>query len=649
MILPILSAFIIPVVITLIITPAVIKLAHRIGAIDKPGERKVHTSSTPRIGGLAVFGGVIISTVIIVQLFPGIFPDFHEYRREILLISFSMAAVFALGFWDDLHPLKPGIKFAFQFAIAAMIYFAGFKISNITNPIGAGMISVELIDFPLTLLWIVGITNAFNLIDGLDGLASGVAAIACISIFTVSAISGQIWPAVLSLVLAGALVGFLRYNFNPAKIFLGDSGSLFVGFSLALLAIQSTAKITTGFAILFPLLILVLPITDTLISMLRRLMGGFLQEANNHSRSTLKQKLHRMFTPDKSHIHHQLLSLGFTHRNTVLLLYLVSGFFALTAFAVTQIDSLEKSILALMVIAIALYIGIKSLRYHEIAIFNNGLIMPLYKKWILNRRVFLSLIDTFFIIFSFSISYLLVRGFNPVEIQSLRFDHTVALLISVQVLVFWATGLYRENLTHLGIGNALNITGSVTYAMVASAILLLIKNTLPGTLILQFLTFNFYFLLTFILGVRIAYRAMSFWFHRDRPGGEQVLIYGANENGSMLLHKINSRSDNNIRVIGFLDDNPEMEGKFIQGYPVIGSHWQLGKKLNSVKIDTVFICEENVKAEDYKRLLTISDRYHIRLKRVQMSIKDITSTPLQNNNTPINTFHEHEPSVLQTT
>jgi UDP-GlcNAc:undecaprenyl-phosphate/decaprenyl-phosphate GlcNAc-1-phosphate transferase len=646
MLLPILLAFVIPVLITLIITPGVIRLAHKIGATDKPDERKVHTVITPRIGGVAVFTGVISTIVIITLLFPDIFSEFSIYQREVVLIAFSLIAVFTLGFWDDLSPLKPGIKFAFQFAIAALIYFAGFKISTITNPMGAGMISVELIDFPLTLLWIVGITNAFNLIDGLDGLASGVATIACVSIFTVSAVSGQIWPAILSLTLAGALVGFLRYNFNPAKIFLGDSGSLFVGFCLALLAIQSTAKFTTGFAILFPLLVLVLPIADTLISMFRRLMGGYLKEADNGIQSSLSHKLHRMFTPDKSHIHHQLLSFGFTHRNTVLLLYLVSGFFALSAFAVTQIDSLEKSILAVLIIGPALILGIKKLRYHEIAILNNGLMMPLYEKWIMHRPVVLSLVDTFFIIFSFSISYLLVRGFNPDDVQLLRFDHTVALLISIQVAVLWISGLYRENLTHIGIGNAINITRSVTYAIGASAILLLFKQTLPTTLILQFLTFNFYFLLTFILGVRIAYQAMRFWFHRDRPGGEQALIYGANENGALLLHKINNSQKSNIRIVGFLDDAPEMEGQYMQGYPVIGSHWKLGKKLNTLRVDTIYLCSEQIKAEDYKRLLTISDNYGIQLKKVQMSIQDIPYSPAHEGQPAMNLFAK--PTVLST-
>jgi UDP-GlcNAc:undecaprenyl-phosphate/decaprenyl-phosphate GlcNAc-1-phosphate transferase len=242
-------AFSIPVFFALLFTPWIIKLAKLIGAVDKPNERKIHIIPTPRIGGVAVFLSILASGIVLYFTFPNIFTETGENNIQLPITLMCLLFIFTLGFVDDLKSLKPGIKFGVQFLIAGLIYYAGFRISNITNPIGTGMLNVEVIDFPLTVLWIVGITNAFNLIDGLDGLSSGVAAIASISIFMVSALSEQYILAMTSLVLAGALTGFLKYNFRPAKIFLGDSGSLVIGFTLAILSIQSTTKISTGLAL----------------------------------------------------------------------------------------------------------------------------------------------------------------------------------------------------------------------------------------------------------------------------------------------------------------------------------------------------------------------------------------------------------------
>ncbi|HET6528795.1 MAG TPA: MraY family glycosyltransferase, partial [Balneolaceae bacterium] len=440
------TSFIIPLILSLIITPWVIKFALQINAVDNPGGRKIHTSVTPRLGGLAVFSSVVVSVGFIFVLFPELAAPIEAVAWQTYIILFCFLSIFLLGFWDDLNSLKPGIKFGIQFIIAAAVYFAGFKISNITNPVGSGMLNVEMIDFPLTLLWIVGITNAFNLIDGLDGLASGVATIASISIFTVSALEGEFLIAMLALTMAGALVGFLRYNFSPAKIFLGDSGSLFIGFSMALMSIQSTTKTSTGFALLFPMLVLGFPITDTLISMLRRFLGSYMPERSMGKSKSLAGKIHEMFTPDSSHIHHQLLSLGLTHRNTVLLLYFVSAFFALGAFAVTQVQNFEVLLIIGLLVGLVIFHGLKKLRYREIAIFNNGMMLPIYEKWILNRVLFLGLIDLVFVAASYTLSYKLLYGINPSSVQFLNFEQVLIMVIFVQLFTFWITGLYREKI-----------------------------------------------------------------------------------------------------------------------------------------------------------------------------------------------------------
>ncbi len=627
MIVPFIFSFLLAVAISLIATPQVIKLAIKVKATDAPDERKIHHTIMPRIGGLAIFISIAASFFVVAM----IYPEFFEHLKTDLwkwgVLALCFVSIFALGFWDDLKPLSPEIKFGIQFLIAVLVYFAGFKISNITNPLGEGMLDVQFIDFPLTILWVVGITNAFNLIDGLDGLASGVGTIACISIFTVSAMSGQIGAALTSLMIAGALVGFLRYNFKPARIFLGDSGSLIIGFSLALLSIQSTAKISTGFALLFPILVLALPITDTLISMIRRLIGSFLYRNPGGKSSSLPRRIYGMFKPDKSHIHHQILSFGISHRNTVLLLYFISGIFAFGAFLFTQIETVQGSITITLLLAFILVLCIKNLRYHEIAIFNNGLMMPFYEKWILNRTAFMGLADLIFITISYSFSYALVENLYPTVTDFLKFENTLFLLLLVQIVMFWVTGLYREKMDQLGIGNALHITTTVFYTVGASAFVLSLEKELLVMVGVQFLILDFYFLLTFTLGFRMIYQALSFWFNRDKKTGESILIYGARENGTTILHKIINSRNNSIKVLGFLDDDPDLEGKLIYGYPILGGHWKLSKTHNNQKVDSIFICDNDIKSENLKRLRLMAQKKGIKIKKMEVSLHEIKIKP----------------------
>lgn len=616
------TAFMLPLVITLLITPWVIRFAHKIGAVDVPGERKVHTSIKPRLGGLAIFSSISISCIAIFYLFPDLFEGLLLYKKEIGITVICITSIFILGFWDDIHSLNPSVKFLVQFIIATLIYFVGFKISNVTNPLAVGMLNVEAIDFPLTLLWIVGVTNAYNLIDGLDGLASGVAMIACLSIFALSMLAGSVWVAILALIIAGSLAGFLHYNFNPAKIFLGDSGSLLIGFSLSILSIQSATKITTGFSLLFPMLVLILPITDTLISMTRRFLASYLPGDFRDKKPSLATKIYSMFTPDRAHIHHQLISLGLTHRSTVLVLYGVSAFFAVCAISFSQITNVEKSIVFALFMGFVFYQCIKNLRYHEIAILNNGLMVPIYERWILNRTIFLSLIDAGFIVLSCGLSYSLIQSINAVHAEPLDLQIFMIIMLPTQLFSFWVTGLYRESIQQLGIGNVLRITGSVTYAVLASLLALLLIHPKPLPLA-QILIVDFYFLLTFILGIRIAYQVLRYLFARYKKTGEKALIYGANDEGTMILHKINSTQGSTIRIAGFLDDDRELEGKFIYGYPILGGHWKLNKLLQKNHIDSIFICEHSFKSENYNRLKRIAAQNNVTLKRIDIRVENI--------------------------
>lgn len=622
-----LIAFLTAVSLSVIFTPLVIRFAGVIGATDVPDGRKVHTTIMPRIGGLAIF----LSFALTAGILLGIFPDLRDFYEGSLvspaILAFCFTALFLLGFVDDLKSLRPEIKFGVQLVLATLVYLAGISISSMTMPLSGANLELGIIDYPLTVIWIVGITNAINLIDGLDGLATGIGIIASVTVVIVCLATNQIITGLLALMLAGSLLGFLRYNFNPARIFLGDSGSLSIGFALAILSIQSAAKLTTGFALIFPMLILILPITDTLVSMSRRLLGTFLKRTSPEpAPMTLGGRLYGMFTPDKSHIHHRLLAMGLSHRGTVLMLYLVSSFFAAGALIFINIHSSARGITLAIGLAILLILCIKKLRYYEIAIFNNGLMMTLYEKWRLNRTSLMGAADLVFITIAFFCSYLLLYNLGAEAIGTVRFGSMYIWLLPLQFAVLWMSGLYRERMKVLGIGNVLLVMASVVYAIGATGIALIYLDVLTPMAAVQFLIIDFYLLLSGVLGFRMAYQALHFWYNRDKPSGEHIVIYGTGETGYMMLHNIVNTRSSTAKIIGFLDDNTALEGKSINGYPILGGYWALGKTHKHKKIDTVYLCDENIKCENYSRLQATTQKLGITLIKPSIQLQRIELT-----------------------
>jgi UDP-GlcNAc:undecaprenyl-phosphate GlcNAc-1-phosphate transferase len=298
-----LTTFLLALFLTIIFTPMVRSIASRLGAIDQPNQRKVHTKAVPRLGGIAIFLGLFLA------LFVGVGIATSLGRKidwlNMLGIFFGSFVILVVGVIDDKHSLPPKIKFFWQTIAALIAMLLGVGITYASNPFNGLMVIPFYISIPLTFLWIVGITNALNLIDGLDGLASGVTAISAGTLFFVALKTHQIGPAFLMLALAGAALGFLKYNFFPASIFLGDSGSYLLGFILATASITGVFKTTLVVALMVPILILGVPIFDTLFAIGRR----------------LKNKKN-LFEADNKHIHHMLLRAGFNKREAVLSIYI---------------------------------------------------------------------------------------------------------------------------------------------------------------------------------------------------------------------------------------------------------------------------------------------------------------------------------------
>ena len=313
-------------VLALVFVPLAMKLAYKIGAVDKPNARKVHTKIMPRMGGLGIYLAYII-VVLATQ----------KMNMQLAGLLFGSTILVVLGIFDDMKDLNAKFKLLIQILAAVIVMAFGVRIEFMTNVFGGGAIYLDILSLPITLLWIVGITNAINLIDGLDGLAGGIATIAALSMAVVGWIYGQYLMASMAIILAGATMGFLRYNFHPAKVFMGDTGSLFLGFNLSVLAIMGVAKSVTFISLAAPVLVLGVPIFDTFFAILRRKM--------NHK---------PIFAADKDHLHHRLLGMGFSHRKTVLIIYAISFFLALSAILITYLSTAEAVAVVAIVLSVIL-------------------------------------------------------------------------------------------------------------------------------------------------------------------------------------------------------------------------------------------------------------------------------------------------------
>lgn len=331
------------------LTPLLRMLASRLGGVDRAfSSRKVHTQPIPRLGGIAMVLGFFVPLVGLFFWQNDVTSLFFAHPERVLGLFAGGAAIALLGLYDDVRGADARVKFTVQTLVAVGMYLLGYSITLVVNPFG-DPIHLGMLSGPLTVLWIVGIVNAMNLIDGLDGLAAGVAAIVVALTFAVALSRVDVLMCLFMAALFGAALGFLLYNWNPASIFMGDTGSMFLGFVLGVTTVATNQKSSTAVALLVPVVALGLPITDTLLAMLRRALAG-----------------RPLFAADREHIHHRLLDLGLTHRQTVLLLYAVCVMLAVVAFGLTYANSRGVAFM-LVVLGGLVFAGLRRLGYLQMS------------------------------------------------------------------------------------------------------------------------------------------------------------------------------------------------------------------------------------------------------------------------------------------
>ncbi len=390
-----LSSFLISFSYLIFITPLLIYAGKKFGLVAEANRRNIHKGSIPRIGGIGIATGTLFPLLClyiynnaISQVF------FSDIANSIVIIGCGLA-ISLLGFIDDIRGVRARYKFVFQILMAIVAWYFGFGIGAIITP--WGVLEFGLLSLPITVLWIVGVINAFNLIDGLDGLSSGIAFFVSITLLILSIYNGKPFVALISAAMAGAVVGFLFYNFNPAKIFMGDSGSMFLGFILGVLSLKGASKGSAIVSLLIPIMAMGLPILDTSLAFVRRFMRN-----------------QPIFLADRQHIHHILLSKGLNQRKVVFILYGISLLFTLLALGSIFVKDKELFLMMLVfgviVIVIITKLGYMDLFYGKYILKREKTMEEMLEKVLVERIASMPLKDMEDLIYS-----LPIKGFSIIE------------------------------------------------------------------------------------------------------------------------------------------------------------------------------------------------------------------------------------------
>lgn len=333
---------------TIACTPLAKRLAFATNAIDYPDKRRINTQPVPRMGGVAIFAGMLISILVIkigVEFFGWIDP-FYSYlgfHINYWLLCAGIVIMFAVGFIDDICNLSAKVKLLGQIVSACFVSASGLLLSNIQNPLMEGaFIDFGWLSYPITVFYLVAFANIINLIDGLDGLASGISAISAATIFTFAVLAHRYDAAILSVVIIGVCIGFLRYNFNPASIFMGDSGSLLLGLSLGIVSLLAVARSTLFISLMVPIMAAGVPVIDTAMAIIRRTRAHQPIDA-----------------PDRGHIHHRLMSAGFSQRKTVLIMWGWTALLAVCSILIAESDGPFRVVVIVIAAAVTIFFIMK--------------------------------------------------------------------------------------------------------------------------------------------------------------------------------------------------------------------------------------------------------------------------------------------------
>jgi UDP-GlcNAc:undecaprenyl-phosphate/decaprenyl-phosphate GlcNAc-1-phosphate transferase len=603
-----------------VVTPAIRALAFRIGAVDIPGGRRINTVPTPRLGGIAVFGAMLFSLGLGWAVDPFIRRAVAAHPWQLGALGAAATCLVVVGAIDDRRSVKATTKLLVEIAAAALVVSAGYRIHTLLG------VEIGWLSAVATVFWIVAVTNAINMVDGLDGLAAGLGLIISASLFSIAVFLGSLTTAAILAALCGALLGFLCHNFHPARIFLGDSGSLLVGFLLAVTAIESSNKAATVAAILFPLLSLGLPLSEIVLTTLRRILRGIRVVRLDAGTQRYEFSVFggpALFTADREHIHHRLLAMGITHRNVVVALYGVCALLGTCSFLIVvyRVTSLGLLLLSFGIVAIAA----RRLGYRELQPLSNGLFLPLFNLPGMSRSVVYILCDLGFIAISYVGAWLIRSEFDLSRATMLPLLNALPLLATVQIGGFTLAGLYRRSYRYAGIADLLAMGRAIAFAVVGGWIVLVVARHWERPA-LSLIVLDGYLLATLVLGSRLSFRLLDYLFNANRRGMQRALIYGAGNGGAAALREMWFNPSLGMRPVGFLDDDAHKRGRMLQGILIHGTE-ELEDLINGRKMDAVVVATGKIPQDRLKRIMQRCSVAGIPMRIFHIGLDEIERQP----------------------
>ncbi|MFL6334949.1 MAG: hypothetical protein ACJ754_16680 [Pyrinomonadaceae bacterium] len=576
---------------SLVLTPLVRAFARRYGVIARPRIDRFSKRPTAMMGGVAIYLSVLFAYLFLIP-----------HTREGWVVMGASSALFVVGLVDDFLNTKPYQKLIGQvLGASAVVYF------GLVLPWGWGA-SVAM---AVTIFWLIGITNAINLLDNMDGLAAGISAVAAVFIAANFAVKGQTTEAVTLSVFAAALIGFLAYNSNPASIFMGDCGSMFVGFFLASSALLSAAGDRgRSFLVVIavPVLILFIPIFDTtLVTVVRKLSGRAASQGG------------------RDHASHRLVALGLSERRAVWMLYGFAGSSGLLAMVVRRF---EYHTGIAMVLGFAVVLTLVGVYLAGVKVYDEAEVQAAREKPLVSflvdlsykRRIFEVLLDVLLVILAYYFSYVLLFGSELGAEVWLLFLWTVPVLIFVKMTALLAAGVYRGLWRYISLDNLIVYAKAVAAGSAVSVLVLLFAFRFAGFSRAVFVLDAMIFFLM-LAGSRVAFRLFRQLLPAPAAGGRRVLIYGAGDAGELLLREMR----NNLRLqytpVGFVDDDPFKKGKVIHGLRVFGGNGHLRRICQEQQIEEVLISSTRIDDERIAEIRRDCEDAQITLRRMRIEIE----------------------------
>lgn len=558
------------------LTPVVRRIAVATGRIAVPKDTRWHKKETALLGGIAIFA----STVAVWVAAAG-YSGWEGVGRPYLSMMLCAGAMFAIGLADDILNMDPQHKLAAQLVITSILMIFGFRLDWTVSKTANLFISI---------VWVIGITNAFNLLDNMDGLSAGVAAIATIFLFTMNYMNpnpGNSFVLLLSAAYLGALLGFLVYNFNPASIFMGDAGSLFIGFVMACLTATATTEVGAGgsagsllWVIAIPILILFVPILDTgFVSFMRKLFRRPISQGG------------------RDHSSHRMVAIGFSERKAVVVLYAFAAASGCLTLAIQHLSVGPTLVLIVLYLLFVIFFWVHLARVKvypgESLLSNNGLgaFTPIIVQLTYRRRVFEVFLDFVLVALAYYSSYLL-RFEGPVYYligdNFQFFLRSFPIVLACQIFCFYALGVYRGVWENTSVSDLLTYIKGITGATLLSMMILLFVYRFQS---FSRAVFIIYWILMLVLVSlsRLSFRLVDEEIKRGRQKGKPTLVYGAGVGGQLLVKEIENNKDLELVVVGFIDDNPRKSRRTIMGYPVLGSVEAVEKIIKERGIEEIII------------------------------------------------------------